>query len=106
MPAMLTPGSVAPQWPGKQLALSGLKSYVRTPSLRNCVAADNWKEVPQALCISTGGVMGLRLTEGDEKTPRSSNHFLWNCRPFFLSSRAYPDFLPRCTGNGRVCGFQ
>jgi hypothetical protein len=30
---------------------------------------------------------------------------LYEPAPFPLSSRAYPDFLPRCTGNDRVCGF-
>src|SRR5580692_6959339 len=34
------------------------------------------------LVISTGGVMGPWVTQGDEKALRSSNHSLWNRCPF------------------------
>ena len=41
---------------------------------------------PAPACRGTGGIMGLRPTQGDDKTPRSSNHSLWNPCPS-LSSR-------------------
>ena len=42
---------------------------------------DDWQLPCNKFVISTGGIMGLWPTQGDEKTPRSSNHSLWN-RPF------------------------
>jgi hypothetical protein len=72
--------------------------------------------------ISTGEVMGLRPTQGDEKRPPSGNHSPWERHPPIchlsipitipngsaalpLSSRAHPDFLPHSTGQSLVCAF-
>jgi hypothetical protein len=40
-----------------------------------CVDALSWK------CFSTGGVMGLRPTQGDEKRILLSNYSAWKHRP-------------------------
>jgi hypothetical protein len=77
--------------------------------------------------------MGLWPTQGDENAsvqqPLSMERRPFLCHPersrgicssadlswkrrisshdkFVISTGAYPDFLPRCTGNDRVCGFQ
>jgi hypothetical protein len=50
--------------------------------------------------------MGLRPPKV-MKTPRSGIRSLWNRYPFLvIPTEAYPDFLPRSTGNDRVCGFR
>jgi len=68
--------------------------------------------------------MGLRPTQGNEKrlgpasalsgtvtlslSSRPERRDLRFRRPFveMFFDRAYPDLLPRSTGNDRVCGFQ
>src|ERR1700733_14322381 len=47
---------------------------------------NNFVISPAPACRGTGGIMGLRATQADDKTPRSSNHSLWNPCPS-LSSR-------------------
>jgi hypothetical protein len=75
----------------------------------------------------TGGVMGLRPTQGDEKRLLSEAALPWERRPHpchldrsaaqwrdlcvdalswkCFSTGAYPDFLPRCTGQRHLCTF-
>ena len=50
--------------------------------------------------------MGLRPTQGDEKRLllKAALHES-PALPFVISTEAYPDFLPRCTGQDRVCAF-
>jgi hypothetical protein len=56
--------------------------------------------------IPTGGVMGLWPTQGDEKRLGPATTFYATVAlSFVISTEAYPDFLPRCTGQGRVCAF-
>ena len=45
-------------------------------------------------------------TEGGLLFPSSANRCQLEASPSPLSSRAYPDFLPRCAGHGRVCAFR
>jgi hypothetical protein len=54
------------------------------------------------LFIRTGGIMGLRPTQGDEKPLPSSNHSLWNRYLFFvIPSEAEGSAVPR-TSPGNV----
>jgi hypothetical protein len=58
------------------------------------------------IVISTGGIMGLRPTQGDEKRLLSEAALQGSAAlPFVISTEAYPDFLPRFTGQGHVCAF-
>jgi hypothetical protein len=56
----------------------------------------------------TGGVMGQRPTQGDEKRLLFGHHFLWKrdpALPFVISTGApYPDFLLRAARDVHVCG--
>ncbi len=47
--------------------------------------------------------MSLRPPEGDEKRLLFNNRFPWMRRP--LLCHPDPDFLPRSTGQSRVCTF-
>src|SRR5271154_1793713 len=47
----------------------------------------------------------LRSTEAAQRTLPSQSPSSMEALPSPLSSRANPDFLPRCTGHSRVCGF-
>src|SRR5258708_8691749 len=58
------------------------------------------------ITIITRGVMGLQPAQGDEKRPPSSNRSPWKLRPpLVIPTDANPDFLPRSTGQSRVCAF-
>jgi hypothetical protein len=67
---------------------------------------DNRVRLRSKFVISTGGIMGLRPTQGDEKRllPRPLSHGSV-ALTFVISTEAYPDFLPRGTGQDRVCAF-
>src|SRR5450631_1325693 len=71
-----------------------------------------WKQClafPNKIVISTGEVMGLRLTQGNEK-PRSGIHALWNRYPFLViptgaEGPAVPQTLPGDVFRQSVPGF-
>src|SRR5450631_2084284 len=67
---------------GSRRRTAGLSTPLRSGRDDNVA----WKQClafPNKIVISTGGVMGLRLTQGNEK-PRSGIHALWNRYPFLV----------------------
>jgi hypothetical protein len=91
----------------KNVAITVATAGQKKPQITTLRSGRDDKSIVQSkFVISTGGVMGLRPTQGDEK------RLLW--RPlshgsvalaFVISTEANPDFLPRGTGQDRVCAF-
>jgi hypothetical protein len=53
---------------------------------------------------------GVKYRSGPPKLMKNAFHFATTLHgsaalPFVISTEAYPDFLPRCTGHDHVCGF-
>jgi hypothetical protein len=115
-------GPVAKLQPSPEGLGHRFRNIVRAPearhpecwSCRASSAPQSWPSVPQPgrVCVRAG-----RETAGPSTTLRSgrddnsavparvSVRSTWPCNRIVIPTGAYPDFLPRSAGHGRVCGF-
>jgi hypothetical protein len=60
----------------------------------------------EGVSITLGGPQAHDSSVEKHFHERSAERVILSSNRIVISTGADPDFLPRCTGNDRVCGFQ